>query len=102
MANASGLHSPGQFFSLFSLTQIIFCPIVSIAHNFYPIFKPMKTSVLRFRALSDAAAFIKLLPSKGYRLNTVDVSLSAQLSAFELALAVEEYGAVVLPQTAVI
>lgn len=51
------------------------------------------TCVLKFSSLSDLALFLRLIQSKGYTVNTVRLTLTANLSPFELSLAIENYNA---------
>ena len=54
----------------------------------------MKTSILRFATLSELAAFIKTIQHKGFIINTQQVTVSAKLTPIELAVAIEQFGAV--------
>jgi hypothetical protein len=53
----------------------------------------MKTSILKFNNLSDIAIFIKTINPNGYTINTLNLTVCSKLNPFELALAIEQYGA---------
>ena len=54
----------------------------------------MKTTTLQFHTLTELAAFTKTVNPRGYRINTQLLTLSAPLTEFELAIAIERYGVI--------
>ncbi len=57
-------------------------------------------TVLQFNSLIDLGKFIKVVQSISYRIDTSKLTVKAQLTTFEIAIAVEQYSAVVFEQTA--
>ena len=53
----------------------------------------MKTHAVVFRSLAELAAFFKTIQPKSYTINTLHVTLTAPLTPFELAIAIEQYNA---------
>lgn len=60
----------------------------------------MKT-VVKFNTLEELVKFTKKIDPQGYRMNTIDLSLSAGLSSLECAIAVEQFGAKIVWSCAV-
>ena len=58
----------------------------------------MKATVLKFNSLSDLSSFAKTTRPAAYIINTLHLTLTATLSSFELALALEEFGGAVVFQ----
>jgi hypothetical protein len=59
----------------------------------------MKKRTLRFDSLEKLCAFAKLLPSGGYFLNTITLTLTSQLTISQIDTALAEFGAQLLPTT---
>jgi len=58
----------------------------------------MKASVLKFNSLSDLSSFVKTTRPAAYVINTQHLTLTATLTAFELAIAFEQFGSVIASQ----
>ncbi|MDQ3279339.1 MAG: hypothetical protein M3Q06_13505 [Bacteroidota bacterium] len=56
------------------------------------------TTVLQFRTLAEMALFIKAFHPDSYVINTQVLTLLAPLSAFQIAVAIEQYSAAVIRQ----
>lgn len=50
--------------------------------------------VVKFPTLSSLAAYMKLVQPKSYIINTIQLTVTTRLTAFELALAIEQYGGI--------
>ena len=59
-------------------------------------FALMKTVLLKFNLLSNLSSFCKQVQPATYIINTGPLTLSATLTEFELALAIEQFGAAVV------
>ena len=53
----------------------------------------MSNTTLKFKTLSDLARYTKTINPQAYIINTLHVTLTANLSDFEIAIAMEEYEA---------
>ncbi len=59
----------------------------------------MKTAtVLQFSDLMNLGKFIKVIPTSAYRVDTTKLTVKASLTSFEIAIAVEQYKAIVVEQ----
>jgi hypothetical protein len=56
------------------------------------------TTLLQFSNLTELATYIKTVHPDTYLINTMKLTLLASLTAFEVAIAVEQYSAEVVPQ----
>lgn len=56
-------------------------------------------TVLQFNSLIDLGKFIKLVQSISYRIDTSKLTVKAQLTSFEIGIALEQYNAVVSQPT---
>jgi hypothetical protein len=70
----------------------------------YPttIFIQMKTTILKFNSLADLAKCFMIINPNAYLINTPALTLSATLSSFELAVALEQYGAILLQESVMV
>ena len=59
----------------------------------------MKTAtVLQFSELADLCKFIKVVHASSYRIDTTKMTLKLQMTPFEIAIAVEQFQAMVVGQ----
>jgi hypothetical protein len=62
----------------------------------------MKSTILKFNTLAELASFLKTVYPQGYTINTLQVTLTCKLTSFEIAVAVEQYNAVLLEEMALV
>ena len=58
----------------------------------------MSNTTLKFKTLSDLARYSKVINPQEYIINTLQLTLMACLSDFEIAIAMEEYEAIPVNQ----
>lgn len=56
------------------------------------------TTVLQFSDLMDLCKYIRVIHASSYRIDATKVTVKLQLTSFEIAIAVEEYHAIVVDQ----
>jgi hypothetical protein len=56
------------------------------------------TVLLQFSTLTDLATFIRKVHPAAYIINTMRLTITADLSGFEIAVALEQFGGVVVQQ----
>lgn len=59
----------------------------------------MKKTLLKFDTLEALAQFAKKIQPRGYTINTMQLTLAAELTPFERSIAIDEYGGSLLPLT---
>jgi hypothetical protein len=60
----------------------------------------MKTAtILRFSELSMLCKFIQVIHASAYRIDTTKLTVKSSFTAFEIAIAIEQFNATLLEQT---